>query len=761
MAELKRLGFPATHARLSPGLLLPLHTTDGQQPFSIFRPDTPDYDANHRPRKYLFPRGQSMRLDCPPRCHARMGDPATPLWITEGQKKADALASAGATALALLGVWNLKGKNAFGGVTVLADFDYVAWKDGTGKGRDVLVVYDSDLNTKPQIRKALERLTEHLSRRGATIRPVYLPADPNQKVGVDDYLAAGHTLTDLEALIQQPRPQPQPAPAAIELLECAPACMRRPLAMIQGRMYAAIWAYVRVTTTETLDTHGEVRRFAQPEVTTEQRLLVLRDDGLLFGEGGTRPLSELGIEVHLPETPGPDKLWSVPGVKAYIAGERPDPATLFRQLILVVHTFMDFDRSLAPQQTMGELVACYILATWFLDAMTVIGYLWPHGEKGSGKTQLLTLIAELAYLGQVMLAGGSYATLRDLADYGATLAFDDAEHVMDLQRGDPDKRTLLLAGNRRGNYITVKEPVNGRAWRTRHVATFCPRLFSAIRLPDNVLASRTIIVPLIRTANRRKANADVLESRLWPVPKAQLVDDCWALALTHGATLRKYDGIVADTSSLLGRTLEPWRAILAVAHWLTDCGVTDLAGRIEALAQDYQKERHDLEEGDLTPLVIQALCEYGLDPGKYRHAPTPVNPNNPINPVTLGSMDDIEISFLTADITAIVQEIAAAKDNGPDPERISARRVGRVFGSLRLHAVPRSSGKAQPGAPKPSRARVWRMTKRHMRELLLSYHLDVPEAYETMPCVYPPLHGVNGVVGVHGGENAMGAGVIA
>jgi hypothetical protein len=61
-----------------------------------------------------------MRLDCPPRCRALLGDPAIPLWITEGQKKADALASAGATALALLGVWNLKGKNAFGGITVLA-----------------------------------------------------------------------------------------------------------------------------------------------------------------------------------------------------------------------------------------------------------------------------------------------------------------------------------------------------------------------------------------------------------------------------------------------------------------------------------------------------------------------------------------------------------------------------------------------------------------------------------------------------------------
>lgn len=69
----------------------------------------------------------------------------------------------------------------------------------------------------------------------------------------------------------------------------------------------------------------------------------------------------------------------------------------------------------------------------------------------------------------MILASGSYACLRDLADYGATLCFDDAEHVMDLKRCDPDKRALLLAGNRRSNTIPVKEPVNGREWRTRQV----------------------------------------------------------------------------------------------------------------------------------------------------------------------------------------------------------------------------------------------------------------------------------------------------
>jgi hypothetical protein len=145
-------------------------------------------------------------------------------------------------------------------------------------------------------------------------------------------------------------------------------------------------------------------------VTTEQRLFIVRDDGMVFGDGGDKLLAALGMDVHLAEIPMPQKLWTAPSVKAYKAGTRLDPGATFQRVVSVVDCFIDFDRSLAPQQTMCELVACYVLSTWFLDAFTVVGYLWPNGERGSGKTQLLTVVAELAYLGQVILAGGSYAS---------------------------------------------------------------------------------------------------------------------------------------------------------------------------------------------------------------------------------------------------------------------------------------------------------------------------------------------------------------
>jgi hypothetical protein len=167
-------------------------------------------------------------------------------------------------------------------VTFLADFEYIAFN-----GRDVRLVFDSDLLTLPGVRTALERLTEHLRRKGAAVRAVYLPPGPaGAKQGVDEYLVAGHTLADLEALIEAPRPQPHPAPDRVELLDEVPACIRRPLSLVNGHAYAAIWPHVQVTRTETRDKQGTVVKLATPEVRTEQRLHLVREDGCVFGEGG-------------------------------------------------------------------------------------------------------------------------------------------------------------------------------------------------------------------------------------------------------------------------------------------------------------------------------------------------------------------------------------------------------------------------------------------------------------------------------------------
>ena len=91
----------------------------------------------------------------------------------------------------------------------------------------------------------------------------------------------------------------------------------------------------------------------------------------------------MGIEVRLPEIPPADKLLSMPALRAYAEDYRPDPAGVFERVVAVVDRFIDFDRSIADQPTMARFVACYCLATWFLPAFHVTGYLWPNGDRGA------------------------------------------------------------------------------------------------------------------------------------------------------------------------------------------------------------------------------------------------------------------------------------------------------------------------------------------------------------------------------------------
>jgi hypothetical protein len=402
---------------------------------------------------------------------------------------------------------------------------------------------------------------------------------------------------------------------SVELLDSSPDVVRRPLGLVAGRAYAATWIHLKIQVRQDLNKDGDLVHYNPPQERIEQRLVVIRDDGVLFADPdahvpGGCPWSDLGLSVALTTAPAPNRLWSGRGVKAFVAGKRPDAAEVFRRVVTAVDRFMDFARSFGPQRDLCELTACYVLATYLLDAFNVIGYFWPNGDRGSGKTNYLSVIAELAYLGQLILAGGTYASLRDLADYGATLAFDDAEGVMDVKRTDPDKRALLLAGNRRGATITVKELSAEKVWVTRHVSTFCPRLFSAIRLPDDVLASRTITLPLVRSADPRRAKVSPSDPDVWPCDRRQLVDDLWAVGLAHLPEVRQYDAQAAARASLSGRDLEPWRAMLAVALWLQDRhGVADLFRRVEGLMLSYQQERGDFEATHDTRVLVKALLK--------------------------------------------------------------------------------------------------------------------------------------------------------
>ncbi|KPL80848.1 hypothetical protein ADN00_01275 [Ornatilinea apprima] len=730
--DLVQYGFSMAQRRV-PGLLIPLHTTDGKIGLHVYRPDNPRIYEDRSKRdsdglrpvkvlKYEIPKGTGVRVDCPPACLSGLKNPAMPLYITEGQKKGDALASVGATAVCLLGVWNFKGRNEFGATTILADFDFIAWEN-----RSVRIVFDSDVMYKPSVRQAMERLTEILQRKGATVSAIYLPNHSSgAKWGVDDWLASGHDLKDLEALAELPRPIPQAALPTIELLDEPSPNITRPLCLVGKHAYAATWLPVRTTRREGLDKEGNLVAHNPPLVEEKLCLFIVRNDGQVFGEisdgQSTRPLNDLGLNTVFHEIVPLEKRWSTRGVRAYVQGQRPNPIETFSKIVDVINRFLDFDRSLGDQQSMAELIACYVMATYLLDAFNVIGFLWPNGGAGSGKTNLLIVVTEMAYLGQLILAGGSFASLRDLADYGATLAFDDAENLADPKKTDPDKRALLLAGNRRGSTVPLKEPDGPGKWKLRHVNAYSPRLFSGINIPDSVLATRTIVIPLIRTADRDKANYDPLDYALWPHDRRILVDELWSVGLANMSVLHNFEILVAQKARLRGRNLQPWKAILSIAAWLDSLDhqhrllrssmvrsqgqeqvvISGLWQRLEEISWHYQQEETaEQQSGDIVLLVLQGLCKLASDKSDIKD-------NSDIHSAAW--------TFTTSQITEAAQQVAEQIEADIDPEKITSRKVGRLLGKLRLRKA-REGGKG---------TRMWQVTLSDLKRWAAVYNIQLP-----------------------------------
>ena len=196
-SKLADLGFSPGQRR-APGILMPIWSPVGRNSNYQYRPDNPRTSRDGKPVKYETPGGKGLHLDVPPRCRSHIGDPGIDLWITEGIKKGDSLASRNICAVSMLGVWGFAGRNLQGGITTLSE-----WRDIALNRRQVFVAYDSDVVIKRQVQQALNILCDLLSRRGADVFVIYLPSADGTKVGIDDFLCI-HSPEDALQLARRP-----------------------------------------------------------------------------------------------------------------------------------------------------------------------------------------------------------------------------------------------------------------------------------------------------------------------------------------------------------------------------------------------------------------------------------------------------------------------------------------------------------------------------------------------------------------------------
>lgn len=207
-AALGREGFTARFQQRVPAILIPRFSPLGERITPVIKPDNPR-ELNSKPGKprvvkYETVSDSEIRLSVHPRVREKLRDIRHPLWITEGEKKGDALVSRKGVAVVVQGTgcWDVPQD----------------WEDVKLHGREVIIAYDADVMVNPNVMGELVKLAEFLKSRGATVKYLKWPSKyRDTKMGVDDVLGPGEaTLKEIYGWAED-APDENAAPVGVTL----------------------------------------------------------------------------------------------------------------------------------------------------------------------------------------------------------------------------------------------------------------------------------------------------------------------------------------------------------------------------------------------------------------------------------------------------------------------------------------------------------------------------------------------------------------
>jgi hypothetical protein len=553
-------------------LIPPIVTPDGSSMKYHQRPGT-------MPRLYFAPLGLRARED-----------PTVSLLLTEGEKKSLAGDQAGLAAVAIGGLWSWMHQHQ-----PIPDLDRIDWAD-----RPVQLVPDSDVWTRPKLQQAVFALGKDLEDRGARVVVVKLPAKPETKVGLDDYLVDGHTIKHLRRL---------------------------PTFVLKDRVWAKAAAWHREwkkrrETGDAGESSAEAALASIGQVTAIHPAQDVIGDTLVYGiatEAGTVFISsnqEALLATGLPRgvEPKPPQVamsrFSREAIETYLReGGQAASHGLLDALTEFFERFIRF-----RDARLARLVAAWGLATYVFRVFMVFPYLQVGSpEKRCGKTRLLKLLALLGFNCPGVTTRPTEASLfRETEQIGGAQIYDEMEG---LKPGEPLGDMLgavLNAGFEAGGTVPRTNKDTGQVERFN---VYAPRALAAISGFRETLEDR--VIPVVMARKRRDEPVERLSLRRVRPEAQALRDRCYLFALSNiRAILATADTVstLLESRSPDDRATELWEPLLTVARVadaldpVTD-GAASRAETLLALAQNLGGVRDAGEVDSTAARLAQALPE--------------------------------------------------------------------------------------------------------------------------------------------------------
>jgi len=561
------------------GLVIP-YDDNGFARVKMFPPLS---DLDGRTIRYLQPAGSPVRAYFPPGVGEILADPNRSVSITEGEKKALKLTQDGFPAVGLAGVWNFREK-ATPEHGLIRDLEAITWA-----GRIVYLVADSDAWTIEQVLLAVFRFARLLEARGATVLIAKIPTLPGEaKTGADDFLVAKGSrafrrLVEKAVTLGHPAFRPIREQEKAKIREAAkPGPL--PPELVGRRVHPAI--------------HFDGDGFASIGIVT------LGSDGKEATEVVTSMRGRFPTEAISPALAAhpllyPDLLnrWRPEDVARFLARE-DDPPTFESA---VARTWERLENLLELGRDCETVaLATWAVGTYFHPAFLAYPRLDLRGERGSGKSKTLAILAAVSFNGLLRVSPTPAVLYRLGERLCPTFCLDEIESL-----ASDEKREILAilnAGYKAGGRVDRCE---GDDQVVKSWSIYAPVALAGIAGVNRTTEDRAVTLVLARGKDRGRLNADVDPADL---RFAEIRDMCHRLALTRWKEVAETYRTLTLPEWLNGRERELWRPLLAIAS-LADREAGDLdAGRdLLELAREQGQERAGLS--DEAEALVSVLAE--------------------------------------------------------------------------------------------------------------------------------------------------------
>ncbi len=613
------------------GLVFPYRKADGSpDEFARVKLFPPLVDAEEREIRYLQPSGTPTRAYFPPGVAAVLNS-KRPLVIVEGEKKALAVTKAAVLCVGIGGIWNF----ASGG-ELIPDLKAIPWRKRTTR-----IIPDGDVWPREDLLLAVYRLACLLEAEGATVLVVKLPPSlPGmEKVGADDFLAAKGTQAFqrlLERAVTLRHPSFRPFREQ-EKREARVAKGQAPLpaTLVGRRIHPSIhldpdgFASIGLITVCTDGTPGtEIITSTRERFSTQAITSALVSPPLLYCDLLDR--------------------WKPENAERFLAGA--DEAPMFSDAVARIWDVLD--RLVETRRECEtSMLAVWALASYFHPVFSAFPRLDLRGERGSGKSKALSILAAITFNGLLRVSPTPAVLFRMAEALGPTLCLDEIEGLA----GDEKReiQAILNSGYKAGGRV---DRVEGDDRAIKSYAVYCPVALAGITGLNRVTEDRAITLVLAKGKEPTKLNADV---RPGDPRFADIRDLCYRLALTRSRDVAETYQARVLPEWLTARDRELWLPLLTLATLAerenADLGVGD---DLLTLAQEQAQERAGLSD-EAAALVAILVDKLNGEP---------------------------EIIVSPGDLCDDLQGALKLKE-APSPQR-----VGRWMKRLGFPAAPRSAG---------------------------------------------------------------------